>query len=93
MDCGPHDFQFLKRSGHVFRVPDVAPGFTYDFSALKILIGQGDLYLGLVVDCEAGDGEPGPPGSEPSNNKPSDSESALGEPSSGVQLLFQLMLS
>ncbi len=46
---GPDDFQFLKRSGHMFCVPDVAPDFKYDINALKALIGQGDIYVRLLT--------------------------------------------
>ncbi len=52
LKCGPDDFQFLKRSGHMFRVPDVAPDFKYDINALKALIGQGDIYVRLLCAVE-----------------------------------------
>lgn len=59
--CGPRDFEFVKRCGHSFRVPTVAPGFTFDFGALKTLVGQGDLYVRLprpVASSQATDDVP-----------------------------------
>ena len=46
----PSDFEFVKRSGHVFRVPDCAPGFKFNADALKTLAGQGDVYVRLTKD-------------------------------------------
>ena len=48
--CGPDDFEFVKRTGHMFIIPEFAPGFEMDLSALKTLIGQGDVYVRLIVD-------------------------------------------
>ena len=45
--CSPADFEFVKRSGHVFRVPDCAPGFQFNADTLT---GQGDLYIRLMKD-------------------------------------------
>ena len=46
----PNDFEFIKRSGHVFRVPNCAPGFQFNADALKTLSGQGDVYVRLTRD-------------------------------------------
>ena len=48
---GPNDFEFVKRTGHSFTVPEFAPDFNFnlDLSALKTLIGQGDIYVRLTV--------------------------------------------
>ena len=47
---GPGDFEFVKRTGHTFRVPDCAPGFQFNADALKTLAGQGDVYVRLTKD-------------------------------------------
>lgn len=47
---GPTDFEFVKRSGHTFRVPECAPGFQFNADALKTLAGQGDVYVRLTKD-------------------------------------------
>ena len=47
---GPNDFEFVKRSGHTFRVPECAPGFQFNADALKTLAGQGDVYVRLTKD-------------------------------------------
>ena len=47
-EYGPDDFEFVKRSGHTFRVPDVAPGFRFSGGALKTVAGQGDVYVRLT---------------------------------------------
>ena len=48
---GPDDFEFVKRMGHMFIVPEFAPGFEMDLNAPKTLIGQGDIYVILFNDC------------------------------------------
>lgn len=48
---GPTDFEFLKPSGHTFRVPECAPGFQFNADALKTLAGQGDVYVRLTKDA------------------------------------------
>ena len=47
-DIGCDDFQFVKRTGHSFRVPNVAPGFRFDADAVKALTGQGELCVRLT---------------------------------------------
>ena len=47
-EYGMQDFEFVKRIGHTFRVPDVAPGFKFSVDAVKTLIGQGDIYLRMT---------------------------------------------
>ena len=47
---GPNDFEFVKRTGHSFVIPEFAPDFELDLSALKTLIGQGDVYVRLTVN-------------------------------------------
>lgn len=50
VSCSPHDFEFVKRCSHSFRIPDVLLDFKYDIEALKTLIGQGDIYVRLTKD-------------------------------------------
>lgn len=47
---GPNYFEFVKRTGHSFVIPEFAPDFELDLSALKTLIGQGDVYVRLTVN-------------------------------------------
>ena len=53
--CKPSNFQFLKRTGHQFRVPETAPGFIFTMDGLKANAGQGDRYVRLpkVFDSTA----------------------------------------
>ena len=60
---GPNDFEFINRFGHTFHVPNVATGFKFDVDALKVLVGQGDIYIRLVKDLE-------PPGPSDSRTAP-----------------------
>ena len=52
---GPNDFEFVKRSGHSFRIPDRAPGFKFSTEALKTLVGQGDVYVRLTKEIRKSD--------------------------------------
>ena len=74
---GPNDFEFVKRFGHTFCVPNVATGFKFDKDALKALVGQGDIYLRLVKDVEP----PGPSDSRTATPGPSVSRTATPGPS------------
>lgn len=65
-ECDPDEFQFLKRSGHIFLVPDVAPEFRFNINALKALIGQGDIYVRLLEETHTFMGTPSP---EPTEQK------------------------
>ena len=49
---GPNDFEFVKRTRHTFIVPQFAPDFYLDLSALKTPIGQGDVYFRLMLKHE-----------------------------------------
>ena len=46
----PSDFEFMKCFGHTFRVPECALSFQFNFDALKMLAGQGDVYIRLTKD-------------------------------------------
>ena len=47
---GSSDFEFVKRSGYMFRVSECALNFQFNANALKTLAGQGDIYVRLTKD-------------------------------------------
>ena len=64
--CKPDEFQFLKRSGHVFTVPNFAADFDVNMSAIATLCGQGDVYVRLnqyhkdIITSKPSDGTTAP---------------------------------
>ena len=47
---GKNDFVFLKREKFKIHHPAVCPGFKWNFSNIKTLLGQGNLYSQLKED-------------------------------------------